>query len=198
MKKIMIAAAVVCAAAFSQAATVKWVSDTMYAPTAETGVYNTSSKISTGTASMYNITKAQYDTWIAALVSDQASAMKDIYDTVSTGTAIGSAAMSKNKWTITDSRDVSAATGSAPIDLYSAIIYTYTDGDGKDWYVANVATQHFEMDSASQLGNLSSKIGGDPTGVSITGWQTAAVPEPTSGLLLVLGIAGLALKRRRA
>ena len=29
------------------------------------------------------------------------------------------------------------------------------------------------------------------------GWQTAAVPEPTSGLLMLLGMAGLALRRRR-
>ena len=31
-----------------------------------------------------------------------------------------------------------------------------------------------------------------------SGWYTAAVPEPTSGLLLLLGMAGLALKRKQA
>ena len=29
-------------------------------------------------------------------------------------------------------------------------------------------------------------------------FQAVAVPEPTSGLLLLLGVAGLALKRKRA
>ena len=33
--------------------------------------------------------------------------------------------------------------------------------------------------------------------VSTTGTQWSAVPEPTSGLLLLLGVAGLALKRKR-
>ena len=30
------------------------------------------------------------------------------------------------------------------------------------------------------------------------GWQSTDVPEPTSGLLLLVGVAGLALKRKRA
>ena len=41
--------------------------------------------------------------------------------------------------------------------------------------------------------NLGTKIGG--TGAAIS-WTAA--PEPTSGLLLLLGVAGLALKRKRA
>ena len=40
---------------------------------------------------------------------------------------------------------------------------------------------------------------GNSTGGVATSWQsTAAVPEPTSGLLLLIGMAGLALKRKRA
>lgn len=38
----------------------------------------------------------------------------------------------------------------------------------------------------------------DATGTGAGWYQTAAAPEPTSGLLLLLGVAGLALKRKRA
>ena len=38
----------------------------------------------------------------------------------------------------------------------------------------------------------------DATGTGAGWYMTAAAPEPTSGLLLLLGMAGLALKRKRA
>ena len=38
-------------------------------------------------------------------------------------------------------------------------------------------------------------LGSNPTS---NGWTVATVPEPTSGLLMLLGMAGLALRRRRA
>lgn len=46
--------------------------------------------------------------------------------------------------------------------------------------------------TAPQTGNLSMAFG---TQASNT-WQTMSVPEPTSGLMLLLGMAGLALKRK--
>ena len=65
---------------------------------------------------------------------------------------------------------------------------TATGVDGKDWT--------FEAVKANVLAQKSStaQIGFGSNGT----WTAAPVPEPTSGLLLLLGVAGLALKRKRA
>ena len=38
----------------------------------------------------------------------------------------------------------------------------------------------------------------DTKSITTGGFNTAVAPEPTSGLLILLGMAGLALKRKRA
>ena len=56
-------------------------------------------------------------------------------------------------------------------------------------------TKTFSATAASVTfvaGNVSSLAG------NASNWQTYGAPEPTSGLLLLLGVAGLALKRKRA
>ena len=65
--------------------------------------------------------------------------------------------------------------------------------------MGNVATYTLTSDLNATVGDLSNIIGGNVAGGSTaTAWSTAAVPEPTSGLLMLLSLAGLALKRKRA
>jgi hypothetical protein len=60
------------------------------------------------------------------------------------------------------------------------------------WYMENSGSRTTAK-AVQTLSNLASKVGG--TGAAMA-WT--AVPEPTSGLLMLLGVAGLALKRKRA
>ena len=61
--------------------------------------------------------------------------------------------------------------------------------------MGNFAAATIEAAQDVDVSDLALKMGG--TGAA-TSWQTAAIPEPTSGLLMLLGMAGLALSRRRA
>lgn len=77
---------------------------------------------------------------------------------------------------------------------------THLDEDKNiDYYSANVVQGTPINDY--QYDNYTSALGwGVDAGGTATTWIAAAepTPEPTSGLLLLLGVAGLALKRKRA
>ena len=77
--------------------------------------------------------------------------------------------------------------------VYAAILYVTKD---EDYYMGNVGSYTFEADVTYSESGMASLIGGATSGTTATAWQS--VPEPTSGLLLLLGMAGLALKRKRA
>ena len=66
--------------------------------------------------------------------------------------------------------------------------YTYTDAT-----LSTTLTGAF-----TGKGSGDSLISAGPSSWTVSGIKVEAVPEPTSGLLLLLGVAGLALRRRRA
>ena len=85
-----------------------------------------------------------------------------------------------------------------------------TYGTGAYYYMVLYNSKGDASETAFDYYYVSQALVGDPNAVAPNTplplkWQsntsttyTAAVPEPTSGLLLLLGVAGIALKRKRA
>ena len=201
----MIAAAIVCAAAMSQAAAIAWKSGTLVNAKAD-GEFGTT-KLTEGVgATLYSMTASQY-AQVTALFDGafSADAMKAFVTGLQDGT-YGTAidtknyevgGIKKNAMTVTDNTGYTG-TPESPNTYYTAIIYNYSDANG-DWFVANASKNTFDGDVGQDISLALSNFGGEGAtgGFAVGGW-VQTVPEPTSGLLLLLGVAGLALRRRRA
>ena len=188
MKKLMIALAAVAVAAVVQAASINW------AVTANTWyLSNGTSKAPAGTA-VYLINAANWSTIEAAIQGGATS-----FTTSDTGIlAVG--ATSNAKGAVSGTATSTALTAGTSYDFAYLVFDTTDASDTKYFASATINRAAYDPTDPvySETTSITFMAAQYTTSTLSGGWQSAAVPEPTSGLLMLLGMAGLALRRKRA
>ena len=189
MKKLMMMLGAVALAAGVQAASFNWQTSTkafsIAADTIAAGLANGNYGVGSSNAdTMKNQIDSYSATWFYALTTDNGTTTETF-----TGSLVGDS-FSSRKINIDLSSDL--VTPGADVNYSIVLTGSLTDGKGKEFdLTSNTITGTFE---ANTIGDIQFESAG------ATSWtaSAAAVPEPTSGLLMLVGLAGLALRRRRA
>ena len=188
MKKLMIAAAIVCAAAMSYGAAADW--NAQIKSGSELFAASTDDTPIGGTMYLFYADLVDQETVVNAWLEGADLA------TIETGSRVNQA------FTI-------GANGQMPLTSFTGV------DENTSYWVAVLATDGNLFVGDPEDGTYNAITGGTimldeswsgmsdydfrtATSYSENGWYAQSVPEPTSGLLLLLGVAGLALRRRRA
>ena len=186
MKKLFIAAVAVALAFGAQAASCKWSTGTTIKAPNDDGSFS-SANAGNNTLTMYVwiVTESVYN----STSLDAINSMDTSSATSKTGSGAAGISVQTtiNDWTANQDNPV-----------YALILTKYKSGD-VEAYIANKAVGNINgSGTGGTVSNLAKNIGGTG-GSAITGWSGMGdVPEPTSGILMLVGLGALALRRRKA
>ena len=184
MKKLIIAAAVVCTAVFAHAAAANWRSSA-------SGMYDGTGK--SEDANLYSGAAYIFD----AGVTSQAA----LFALIEAGTTIGSSTAGYVATATFDEGAFGGVQFSNGEQGGGSYTYYFVVVDDDKAYFSNEKSATANATATAKTVGFSGQTGSSalPTGTGFQGaGKWSAVPEPTSGLLMLLGMAGLALRRRRA
>lgn len=169
MKKLMIMLVVATAAIMTQAASIKWNTGTLYAVDAD-GAWDTAVKAQNATGTY---------TFLATLFDSDGTTQLE--------------QMANTSWSLSKAGGTFSGTYDNSKTYYVALEMTYTTSAGTQTFLSTDAVAYTMPGTGNGAPNFTT-LGVVDTSAT----QFTAVPEPTSGLLMLLGMAGLALRRRRA
>ena len=210
MKKLMIAACAVAFAAAAQAASINWNTGALYNATDIANGDGTIGHIDdTSGKWAYNakITSSTGYTFAYYLIESTSAISFDpgeFYQWHADGAEGTFKGLKVTQGTATPGASSTTGTANSGVDFYvegettmvnGAILLVAVDKEGNDvMYMENYATKQ-AVKASSNVANLANYIGADKNNGYMS-WTAA--PEPTSGLLLLIGVGALALRRRRA
>lgn len=193
MKKIMIACVAVAVSAVAHAASINWTITNVYSPSDSTA------KVEAGSMSAWLFVTANSTDVTTGIPVTTMAAVQAVLDSGDlTGLSTLAAANASN----TAAGTIGGATGltgfsSGSLTAFAVVVDSTDLASAQNYFlVSDGATKTATFTSATGMKALAF---GDQTSITQgSGWTATAVPEPTSGLLLLLGMAGLALKRKVA
>ena len=195
MKKIMIACVAVAMAAVAQAASVNWTIGNVFSPADSTA------KVATGSVSAWLFVTAN-STDVTGIPVTTLAAVQAVLDS---GDLTGLSSLAAAHGTNVSAGTISGATGltgfsSGSLTAFAVVVDSATLADAENYFLVSGGTE--KTATFTSATGAKPLAWGDQTSYTQGAgkWTSVAtdVPEPTSGLLLLLGMAGLALRRKVA